>query len=67
MERMIFCLADSQVKKIKKIQKTTGLSMSDVVRRSIDNFQTEEDCKIPIKKLLEEIKKHEQRNDRIQL
>lgn len=38
MKRMNFYLADSQIKRLKTIQKRTGLPLSDILRRAIDEY-----------------------------
>lgn len=38
MKRMNFYLADSQIKRLKAIQKKTGLPLSDILRRAIDEY-----------------------------
>lgn len=38
MKRMNFYLADIQIKKLKGIQKKTGLPLSDILRRAIDKY-----------------------------
>jgi len=38
MKRMNFYLADMQIKRLKAIQKKTGLPLSDILRRAIDEY-----------------------------
>jgi len=38
MKRCNFYLADIQIKKLKAIQKRTGLPLSDILRRAIDTY-----------------------------
>ena len=38
MKRMNFYLADSQIRKLKAINKKTGLPLSDILRRAIDDY-----------------------------
>jgi hypothetical protein len=38
MKRMNFYLADLQVRRLKALQKKTGLPLSDILRRSIDEY-----------------------------
>lgn len=38
MKRMNFYLADIQIKRLKAIQKKTGLPLSDILRRAIDEY-----------------------------
>jgi len=38
MKRCNFYLADIQIKRLKAIQKKTGLSLSDILRRAIDEY-----------------------------
>lgn len=38
MKRMNFYLADMQIIRLKAIQKKTGLPLSDILRRSIDEY-----------------------------
>ncbi len=38
MKRCNFYLADIQIKKLKAIQKRTGLPLSDILRRAIDAY-----------------------------
>jgi predicted DNA-binding protein len=38
MKRMNFYLADLQIRRLKAIQKKTGLPLSDILRRAIDDY-----------------------------
>jgi predicted DNA-binding protein len=38
MKRCNFYLADIQIKRLKAIQKKTGLPLSDILRRAIDEY-----------------------------
>jgi len=38
MKRMNFYLADIQIRRLKAIQKKTGLPFSDILRRAIDEY-----------------------------
>ena len=38
MKRMNFYLADLQIKRLKAINKKTGLPLSDILRRAIDEY-----------------------------
>ena len=38
MKRMNFYLADMQIRRLKTIQKKTGLPLSDILRRAIDEY-----------------------------
>ncbi len=38
MKRMNFYLADMQIRRLKAIQKKTGLPLSDILRRAIDEY-----------------------------
>jgi predicted DNA-binding protein len=38
MKRMNFYLADMQIKRLKSLQKKTGLPLSDILRRAIDDY-----------------------------
>ena len=38
MKRMNFYLADIQIRRLKAIQKKTGLPLSDILRRAIDEY-----------------------------
>ena len=38
MKRMNFYLADLQIRRLKAIQKKTGLPLSDILRRAIDEY-----------------------------
>jgi predicted DNA-binding protein len=38
MKRMNFYLADLQIKRLKAINKKTGLPLSDILRRAIDDY-----------------------------
>ncbi len=38
MKRMNFYLADMQIKRLKTINKKTGLPLSDILRRAIDEY-----------------------------
>lgn len=38
MKRMNFYLADMQIRRLKALQKKTGLPLSDILRRSIDEY-----------------------------
>ena len=38
MKRMNFYLADMQIRRLKAIQKKTGLPLSDILRRAIDAY-----------------------------
>ena len=38
MKRMNFYLADLQVRRLKAINKKTGLPLSDILRRAIDEY-----------------------------
>jgi len=38
MKRMNFYLADIQIRRLKAIQKKTGLPLSDILRRAIDDY-----------------------------
>lgn len=38
MKRMNFYLADLQIKRLKTINKKTGLPLSDILRRAIDEY-----------------------------
>ena len=38
MKRYNVCLSDQQNKQLKKLQKETGLSRSELIRRAIDDF-----------------------------
>ena len=38
MKRMNFYLADMQIKRLKALQKKTGLPLSDILRRAIDEY-----------------------------
>jgi hypothetical protein len=38
MKRMNFYLADMQIRRLKAIQKKTGLPLSDILRRGIDEY-----------------------------
>jgi len=38
MKRMNFYLADIQIRRLKAIQKKTGLPLSDTLRRAIDEY-----------------------------
>jgi len=38
MKRMNFYLADMQITRLKAIQKKTGLPLSDILRRAIDEY-----------------------------
>ena len=38
MKRMNFYLADIQIKRLKAINKKTGLPLSDILRRAIDEY-----------------------------
>lgn len=42
MKRKIFHLTDMQIKKLKKLSKSSGLSVAEIVRRAIDEFITKE-------------------------
>jgi len=38
MKRCNYYLADGQIRRLKTIQKKTGLPLSDIVRRAIDEY-----------------------------
>jgi predicted DNA-binding protein len=38
MKRMNFYLADLQIRRLKAIQNKTGLPLSDILRRAIDDY-----------------------------
>ena len=38
MKRMNFYLADLQIRRLKALQKKTGLPLSDILRRAIDEY-----------------------------
>jgi predicted DNA-binding protein len=38
MKRMNFYLADLQIKRLKAVHKKTGLPLSDILRRAIDEY-----------------------------
>jgi predicted DNA-binding protein len=38
MKRMNFYLADMQIRRLKAINKKTGLPLSDILRRAIDEY-----------------------------
>jgi len=38
MKRMNFYLADMQIKRLKALQRKTGLPLSDILRRAIDEY-----------------------------
>jgi len=38
MKRMNFYLAEMQIKRLKALQKRTGLPLSDILRRAIDEY-----------------------------
>lgn len=38
MKRMNFYLADIQIKRLRVLQKRTGLPLSDILRRAIDEY-----------------------------
>jgi len=38
MKRMNFYLAEMQIKRLKVLQKRTGLPLSDILRRAIDEY-----------------------------
>jgi predicted DNA-binding protein len=38
MKRMNFYLADMQIRRLKALQKKTGLPLSDILRRAIDEY-----------------------------
>jgi len=41
MERIGVYLAEMQIKKLRAIQKKTGLSVAELIRRSVDNWLEE--------------------------
>jgi len=50
MKRMNFYLADMQIRRLKAIQKKTGLPLSDILRRAIDEYWERFEKKERVKK-----------------
>jgi macrodomain Ter protein organizer (MatP/YcbG family) len=63
-KRINITMSPVYIKRLKTISRKMGITVSEVIRRSVDNFESH---KIPIKKLLEEIKKDGLKDNRIQI